>query len=204
MAEYFENFTLTDIFNNKKLKGKLPLINYKEKETEDGKTSKRTSLKTVNRLVYDTALSTARPFYKEIHSHRGGGIMEISGEMVDDENGQDNCVEAVYNSMLGIKTVINWTANNAYIIRDALKEGEKKKFKGGTTPKLFLRAVSMEQIEGMSKQQRIAFMTNIMENIYFNDAFSETQKKWGLENKMLGGKTYAEAKALWQKRVGLL
>ena len=35
MANRFtQQFTLKDIFNNKKLKNKLPLINYKEKEVE--------------------------------------------------------------------------------------------------------------------------------------------------------------------------
>ena len=48
---YSQNFTLTDIFNNPKLKGKLPLINYKERELEGGKISVRTNGKTVNRQV---------------------------------------------------------------------------------------------------------------------------------------------------------
>ena len=29
-SRFTQNFTLTDIFNNKKLKDKIPLINYKE------------------------------------------------------------------------------------------------------------------------------------------------------------------------------
>lgn len=36
-SRFTQNFTLTDIFNNKKLKDKLPLINYKEIEREDEK-----------------------------------------------------------------------------------------------------------------------------------------------------------------------
>ena len=65
-SEYSQIFTLTDILNNKKLKDKIPLINYKEKELENGKISARTNGKTVNRQVFDTATSAARPFFKPL------------------------------------------------------------------------------------------------------------------------------------------
>ena len=61
-SRFTQNFTLTDIFNNKKLKDKLPLINYKEIEREDGKVSRRTNTKTINRLVFDVSTSAARPY----------------------------------------------------------------------------------------------------------------------------------------------
>ena len=48
MARFFENFTLADIFNNKKLKGKLPLINYAETTDDNGKVHRRTNAKAVN------------------------------------------------------------------------------------------------------------------------------------------------------------
>ena len=79
-SEYSQIFTLTDIFNNKKLKTKIPLINYKEKELKNGKVSRRTNVKSVNRQVFDTATSAARPFYKPIRTSRSGDIMIISGE----------------------------------------------------------------------------------------------------------------------------
>ena len=52
-SRFTQTFTLTDIFNNKKLKDKLPLINYREIERENGKVSRRTNAKTINRLVFD-------------------------------------------------------------------------------------------------------------------------------------------------------
>lgn len=203
MARFFENFTLADIFNNKKLKGKLPLINYAETTDDDGKVHRRTNAKSVNRLVFDTATSAARPFYEGIKSTRSGNLLSLSGKLRDDKTGQDDAVEAVYNALLAIKPVILWTANNADMIRDALKESEKSKYRSAVTPRLLLRAVSMQQIEGMSKQQTQALMTDIMENVVFGDDYAETQKKWKVASWMFNGLTYEEARAKWRKKVGI-
>lgn len=199
-GRYSQNFTLTDIFNNKKLKNKIPLINYKEKELENGKISRRTNAKTVNRQVFDTATSAARPFYKPIKTTRSGDVMIISGELVGDH---DSAVDAVYNSLLAKRSVLIWTANNADMIRYALKEAEKNKRSLGTNSKLYLRAQSMQQIEGMSRQEIQALMNNIMENIVYGDDFTETQKKFGVEEwKLKSPLTYEQRKLRWKFRVG--
>jgi len=204
MAKFFRNFTLADIFNNKALKTKLPLINYRETTDEDGKVHRRTNAKSVNRLVFDTATSAARPFYEGVKATRSGDLLTLGGIMRDGEKGQDCAVEAVYNALVAIKPVIRWTANNADMIRDALKESEKGKFKGETTPKLLLRAVSQQEIEEMSRPRMQALMTDIMENIFFSDDYAQTQAKWGVTKMMYKGMTYQEAKAKWQKKVGIL
>lgn len=199
-SEYSQVFTLTDIFNNKKLKDKIPLINYKEKELENGKISRRTNAKTVNRQVFDTATSAARPFYKPIKTTRSGDVMIISGELVGDH---DNAVDAVYNALLSKRTILLWTANNADIIRSALKEAEENKRKNGINSKLYLRVQSMQQIEGMSKPQIQALMENIMENIFYSGDFPKTQKKYNVENLWVKSKyNYEQRKARWKVRVG--
>jgi hypothetical protein len=199
-GRYSQNFTLTDIFNNKKLKNKIPLINYKEKELENGKISRRTYAKTVNRQVFDTATSAARPFYKPIKTTRSGDVMIISGELVGDH---DSAVDAVYNALLAKRTILIWTANNADMIRSALKEAEKNKRNWGVNSKLYLRVQSMQQIEGMSRQEIQALMENIMENIVYGDDFPETQKKFGVEEwKLKSPLTYEQKKLRWKYRVG--
>lgn len=199
-GRYSQNFTLTDIFNNKKLKDKIPLINYKEKELENGKISRRTNAKTVNRQVFDTATSAARPFYKPIKTSRSGDTMIISGELVGDHDG---AVDAVYNALQAKKSILIWTANNADMIRSALKEAEKNKRNRGIDSKLYLRAQSMQQIEGMSKQEIQALMENIMENIFYGDDFPETQKKYGVEKLEVKSKyNYDQRKLRWKFRVG--
>ena len=197
---YSQIFTLTDIFNNKKLKDKLPLINYKEKELENGKISTRTNVKTVNRQIFDTATSAARPFYKPILTTRSGDIITIGGDLVGDH---DEAVDAVYNALLTKKEILVWTANNADMIRDALKESEKNKRKNGINSKLFLRVQSMQQIEGMSKREIEALLSNIMENIFYGDDFPQTQRKYNVKNLQVNSPfNYEQRKLRWKYRVG--
>ena len=170
---YTQNFTLRDIFNNPKLKDKLPLINYKEKELENGKTSIRTNAKTVNRQVFDTATSAARPFYKPIQTIRSGNIMVIQGNLVGDH---DAAVDAVYSALNAKRMLLIYTANNADMIRYALKESEKNKRNFGIDSKLFLKVRSMQEIEGMTTRQIQGLLNNIMENIMYGDDFPKTQK----------------------------
>lgn len=195
--KYSQIFTLKDIFNNPKLKNKIPLINYKEKETENGKISVRTNAKTVNRLVFDTATDAARPFYKPLNARRSGDTLVLGGELVAN---QDVCVDAVYWSLLRIRQTIGWTANNADMIRDALKESEKNKRERGIDSKLFLRCQSMAEIEGMSRPQLQQLMNDIVENIVYGDNFPKTQKKWEVQK--ITDITYTLRKVRWKYKVG--
>lgn len=200
MAQFTQNFTLTDIFNNKKLKDKIPLINYRGKELENGKISIRTYGKTVNRQVFDTATSAARPFYKPLKTSRSGDTMIISGELVGDHDG---AVDAVYNAIQSKKSILIWTANNADMIRSALKEAEKNKRQNGINSKLFLKVQSMQQIEGMTKPQIQELMSDIMENIVYGDNFPETQKKYGVDKLAVKSPyDYNQRKLKWKYKVG--
>ena len=161
---YSQTFTLLDIFNNPKLKGKIPLINYKETIKEDGRVSRRTNAKTVNRQVFDTATSAARPFYKPIQTIRMGDTMIIQGNLVGDH---DAAVDSVYTALQGIRQILIYTANNADMIRDAIKESQKNKRSMGIDTKLYLRVRSMQEIEGMTTKQIQALLNNVMENIIY-------------------------------------
>ena len=186
--------------NNKRLKGKIPLINYKEIEREDGKVSRRTNAKTINRLVFDISTSAARPYYKPITTHRSGNTMVISGNLVGDHNA---AVEAVYNALQSQKQVMSYTVNNADIIRSALKEAEKNKRNYGADAKLYLRAQSMTEIEGMTKKQIQALIDNIMENIFYGSDFPETQKKYGVENLPVKSPyDYKQRQEQWKRKIG--
>lgn len=197
-------FTLTDIFNNKKLKNKIPLINYREKELEGGKISRRTNTKSVGRQIYDTSVSAARPFYKPLFAHKFEDTIVLEGELVGDH---DDAVDAVYNSLQSIKPILVWTVNNADMIRDALKEAEANKRNYGINSKLYLRVQSMQQIEGMTQPQIQALMSDIMDNIIYGNNFPKTQKKWTVEkstaaNQYNRGLEYDMQKRKWQEKVG--
>ena len=199
MPRYSQVFSLKDLLNNPELKGKLPFIDYKEKEV-GGKVSVRTGMKTVNREVFDTATSAARPFYKPIITKRSGDLMIIGGELVGDHN---DAVDAVYSALLGKKQLLSFTANNGQMIRDALKEAEKNKRKYGIDSKLYLRAQSIEEIKGMTDKQLYALMQNITENIVYGDNFPRTQAKYKVEEFEVDSPyDYEQRKLRWKFKVG--
>lgn len=204
MANRFsQNFTLVDIFNNKKLRNKIPLINYREKELENGKMSRRTNAKTVNRQVFDTAKSSARPFYNPMVASQSGDKLIIGGELRINSEIED-AVDAVYNGLLAKRQILTFTANNADMIRDALKEAEKNRRSHGVQTKLYLRVQSMQQIEGMTEKQVAYLMNNIMENIVYSDDFLATQKKWNVREMVVKSPyTYEQRKEQWQQKVGI-
>lgn len=200
-SNYSQRFTLFDLFNNKALRNKLPQINYKETELDNGKISVRTSPKSVNRRVFDVATSSARPFYKPLYTKRSGDIMYISGTLVGDH---DQAVDAIYTALMGQKQMLSFTANNASIIRDAMKEMQKSKRKYGIDSKLYLRANSMQQIMGMNKAQLQTLVNEVMENILYGDNFPATQKKYNAEEIGAGRRTsYQQNMNNWKRRVGI-
>lgn len=201
-GQYSKNFTLTDIFNNKKLKNKIPLINYKEKRTEDDKVVQRTNITSVRKRVFDTAILSAKPFYLPMITIRTPEKLIIDGDLIGEH---DEAVNAVYNSIKNIRSVLIWTANNSNIIRHALKEAERNKNNFGLDSKLYLRAQSMQQIEGMSRSQLQALLENVMENIFYGDNFPETQKKFGIDKIQVSSKyNYKQRVENWKRKVGAL
>ena len=200
MANYSQNFTLKDIFNNRNLRKKLPLINYREKTTEDGKTSVRTRIKSISSQVYEVSKSTARPFYRTFTPSKSGDLIILSGDLVGDHDG---AVDAVYNALLAQKQIYTWTANYAYFLRDALKESEKNTRQYGIECKLYLRPKSMQEIEGMTNRQIEALYNDIIENIIYGDNFPKTQKKWKVEQLQSNSPySYEQRKTRWKNKVG--
>lgn len=199
-TQYSQIFTLKDIFNNKNLKNKIPLINYKEIERDYGKVSVRTNMKTITRQVFDTSTSAARPFYNNIKTTRAGNRMVISGDMVGSHN---DAVNSVYLALLAKKQILEWTVNNGSMIRSALKESEKNKRIYGINSPLYLKVQSMMQIEGMSKQQLNGLLDNVMENIIFGDDFPETQRKYKVKDLLANDVyNYEQQKLRWKYKVG--
>ena len=200
MNRYTDNFTLKDIFNNKELGDHLPIVNYREKEREDGKISVRTQMKTVRRQIFDMSTKIARHYYSPLEAIKSEDTLVIDGNLVGD---YDTCVNDIYDNLVGFRPFLMFTANNGDIIRSALKESEKNARKYGINSKLFLKAQSMMEIKGMSLKQLRAFMDDIMSNILFGDNFPETQKKYKVFEQDYGRKSYKEMRDEWRRKVGI-
>lgn len=192
---YSQTFTLRDIFNNPKLKNKMPQVNYKEFEREDGNISIRTAPKSVRKQVFEISKMRAKPYFKPLIVQQTDTQIILGGNMTGDIN---RCINDIYYGLQSQKYMLSFTANNTDMIRDALKEAEKNKRKYGNSSRLYLRVRSMQEIQGMSKAQINGLMDNIMENIIFGDDYPMTQKKYGVET----FDNYARLKQNWKTRIG--
>lgn len=202
MANRFtQNFTLTDILTNKQLRGKMPYISYKEKETETGEVKQRTQVLTIRKQVFDNAIISAKPYYSPLVTTKSENTLILDGNLVGDHN---QAVDAVYNSLKGIRAELTWTANTANLLRYAMKEAERNKRKFGIETKLYLRPQSMQEIKGMSRPQYQALLSDIVENIFCSDDFPETQKKFEVDKLMKNGYTYKQQVENWKQKVGAL
>ena len=196
MARYSQIFTLKDIFNNKKLRGKLPLVNYKERTDESGKVHRTTRMQTIPAMVFETSKIAARPFYKPMDAHKTGNFISIGGTT---ESNLDDIQDAVYSALAAKSGLMSFIANSADMIRTALKEGERQSQK----PKLYLRAVSMLEIENMNNKQLQALMDNVLENIFYSGNFPKTAQKYAVEQINVNSPySYEQRKQKWEMRVG--
>lgn len=194
-AGYTQKFTLADIFNNYKLKNKLPLIHYKETVDEKGAMHRTTSLKSISRFVYDKAVYVAMPFYNPLKPKKSGNTIILGGNLIE---GHSEAVDAVYRAILASKSVLEYTNNYAPLIRDAIKEGEREK----PAPKLYLKQTSIEQIAALDKKGIDAFMKDVLQNVMYGD-FPKTQKSYGIEDMSVGNHfSYEQNKARWKTKVG--
>lgn len=201
-TQWSQIFTLRDILSNKKLKGKIPYIDYKEKETATGDVTQRTQVLTVRKQVFDTATNTARPYYSAMTTIKAGDTIIIDGEMIGEH---DQCVDAVYSALKGIRAELKWTANTANITRYAMKEAESNKRMFGIDSKLYLRVQSMQEIEGMSRPQLQSLLSDIVDNIYFGDDYPQTQKKFVVDKMVKGNVfSYRQEQENWKRKVGAL
>lgn len=199
--KYSQIFTLRDIFNNKELEGKLPLVNYKEIERADGSMSYRTKMSSVKKMVFDSSIKMARWYYKPLNATRSEDKLILDGNLIGDHN---TCFRDIYDNLVGLRPMLSMTANNGDIVRSALKEAEKNKRNFGIDSKLYLRAQSIMQIKGMTLRQRMSLMDDIMGNILFGDDYPQTQKKYDVFSQYYGkDKSYDEMRKEWRAKVGL-
>jgi hypothetical protein len=99
--------------------------------------------------------------------------------------------------------LLAYTANNADMIRTAIKESATQKRFSGKEPKLWLKAGSIAEIKNMNKRQLGLFMDDVMRNIFYNPDFEKTQQKYKVEQiPVRGSYNYERRKDNWLKKVG--
>lgn len=202
MSRYNQNLSLIDIFNEKKLMSKLPLVRYKETERDGGGTRVRTNMYTVGRYVYYLSQRGARPYYKPLRTSKNGDFINIGGNLVGD---LDGAVDNIYNTLVANKGILEITANQMDIIRDALKEAEYNKRTLGKESKLFLREKSIQQIQNLSDKQTLRLLRDIFDNIEYSGNYPKTMAKWSkildMDTKDVNSR---RRQRYWEHKVGLI
>ena len=195
MSVYSQNFDLIDIFTNKELRGKLPIISYKYK---DGVV--RTRTKSISDYVLWLSRQSARPYYSKMLAYKRDDIITINGIMTGDI---DECVDSVYRYLVANKNMLEATANDILLIRDALKEAEYNKRTFGQSTKLYLKQKSIAEIKNLNKRQIMGFIRDIENNIEYSGNYPKTLAKWG--KWLLRDDTNSNAirrKRYWEEKVG--
>ena len=200
MNRYSANFTLADIFNNKQLAEHLPFVDYRERKYNGNEVSVRTNMHSVKRQIFDTSIKVARFHYKPLEMTKAGDTLILDGNLITD---LDACVNDIYDNLVGFRPFLMFTANNGDMIRSALKEAQKNQRKYGIDSKLFLRAQSIMEIQGMSIDKLRKFMDDVMSNIMFGDNFPETQKKYKVSQLDYGKNNYEQLRKAWRQKVGI-
>lgn len=193
-TRYSQIFTLKDLFCNKKLKDKLPYIDYKNNKNPNTESSN------IEQQILSIATAAATPFYEKLSVNLANGRIEINGKS---SSSIETIADTVYNAILAQKDTLSFSAENLDIIKSALKETDNNKKNNGINSKLYLKVQSIQQIQGMSKPQLKGLMENILENIFYGDDFPQTQKAFNLENFAVNSPfNYNQRKMRWKNKVG--
>lgn len=218
MSNLFNNkFTLDDFFDNEKSilpqikteKNKLRTTERKQYASqlrkEKGEFNLNESI--VVDIVSQIAMGGASKHYKDAIMNMAGATININGELKHTHK-LDMVVEDIYQALITNKGLIKQMIQNYNMLRDAIEFSNKMYKK----PHLYLTLNSKSQLKDLTflyskSAARTKFMTEVMQNIYFNDSFKPIQEKYGVINeKMVRNnntlRNYEYEKERWKKRVG--
>lgn len=172
---YNKLFTLSDLFNNKELKGVLPQISITEKTAEGYQYThsyRVRGFKSVEDEIKMYAKIGAMPYMKNIKTT---DEIVVSGTLR-----KNATIQLAYSSVLstlqGASASLSLLGSYGDVITDIFKKIRKSsRFRKGdkTEPKLYLRINSINEIKYMTEKQKKALINNVVENIYFSDDFKE-------------------------------
>ena len=214
---YTRKYTLDDLFIDSNVN--LPQFN-KDKQKLVGKDRKTfiNNLKSNKKdsldmngivdMIYQLANVGAVNHYKTMSNNVNGTNITINGNLKR-QHTLTMAVDDVYLSVASNKGLLKQMISNYNIINDAIELSSNLKVK----PKLYLTLKTKSQLKyysifGSIEKGRANLITQVMENIYFNDDFKVIQEKYNIKNKrmILGThyKNYDRQKMLWEQKVGII
>ena len=202
MSRYNRNLSLIDIFNDKSLQNKLPLVRYNVYDMGNGEPNIRTRMLTLGSFVYRLAQRGARPYYKPLVTRKFADNIYIGGKLI---GGLEEATNSVYETILANKGLLEMTVNQMDMIRDAVKEAEQNKRLYGRESKLYLRVNSTQSIKNLNDRQVNMLMRDIIDNIEYSGNYPKTLAKWRkllqIEDKNVN---FNRRQRNWENKVGIL
>lgn len=173
---YKQLFTLSDLFNNKDLKGYLPQIEFKEYTKNDKIYSSSKGFNYLFDEIVMYARIGAMPYMSNVKITRS--TTSNDGFYVDGKLRKNATLQLAYDSVLstlqgasGSLTLLGSYGDTIEGMMREIRKTSKYRMGDKSEPKLWLRINSLQEIKSMNKQQKDALLKNIIENIYFSDDF---------------------------------
>lgn len=201
MGLYKQIFTLREIFSNRELQSKLPYIRYKEILNDNEELVIRTNVKRVKTLAFANATRTARKHINPLETTKVDNKLILQGKI---QGNIEDVVSDIKNNLNEIRSVLSYTANNANMIREGIKESESIARANNQPQKLYLKISSLQEIKLMNYRQLEKFMQDVMENLYYGSGYEKTQKKYNVSKQEGFIKPYEQRQEEWRKKVGLI
>ncbi len=218
MSVYNNKYRLDDFFNDnsilpqfaldevEQLKGK-EVRKYKKGLSKEKGEFNSYSEDLVN-LVYQIALNGAYSDFNDVLGIVADTTIEISGNLKR-RHTTNMAVKNIYNNLNTYKGMLSQIISNYSMLREAIDYSRKLTKK----PRLYLTLTSIRSLKnleffGNKTAARTKLMTEIMQNLYFNDAFKPLQEKYGIrQQKIIRDRNilrnYDYEKERWEKRVGI-
>lgn len=217
MPTYNNKYRLDDFFNNNSV---LPQFELEQREQIKGKEAKQFKNKisaqkgsfSINdneilALVSQIALNGALPSFSTMISNISNEEILISGKLKRNRT-ITGVISDIYNNLMVSKGMLSQIISNYSMLKDAIEYSSTLKNK----PHLYLTLNSKYDLKnlkffGNQTAGKTKFMTEIMMNIYFNDAFKPIQDKYGIKSEKVIRdrnliRNYDYEKDRWERRVG--
>ena len=189
------------------LKGKSRQEYIKNNLGNNNKSEMSVDLNRVIDLLYDFCIPPFIRNYKNGSVEKEGNTISIGGALKKSRS-LDVAYEDVYNTIKNNKGMLEQLLSNYSMFMDAIAFSYSMK----TTPHLYLTLNNKTQLKnkmflGRISSARTMFMSEIMQNIYFNDSFKAVRQKYGIEDEKMLRKgnilsKYDYEKERWEKKVG--
>ena len=217
MPTYNSKYKLDDFFNNNSI---LPQFELEQKEQIKGKEARQFK-KRISRdkgtfnindneiigLLSQIAFNGAISDYTNMITNVDSSQIVINGKLKRNRT-LINVVDDVYNNINVSKGMLSQIISNYSMLKDAIEYSHTLKSK----PHLYLTLNSKYDLKnlqffGNKTAGKTKFMTEIMMNLYFNDAFKPIQDKYGIRNEKVIRdrnliRNYEYEKDRWERRVG--